>query len=75
MCLLYGWTREYVVDCLSCEEINIFYQEGTERDLWRRGWNIDIKDDFIEEDFKQLRDMYYSDEELAEIEKHKNGNK
>ena len=67
---MYGWTREYIVDNLSFDDVEIFYREGMESDLIRRGF--DIKRGEKNDNIDDLRELYYTEEELKTIEKYKN---
>lgn len=73
VCLLYGWKREYILEKLTWSQLKLFYEIGHRADYERRGWKFN--EVVTEEQKKELRDLYYTEEEKAEIERFKNNRK
>lgn len=66
---MYGWKREYIINNLSNKDIEIFYVEGMQSDLMRRGFKIDRKDKF--ESIEDIQERYYTPEEIKKQEEYK----
>ena len=71
-CLLYGWSREYVIG-LTFDDIEKFYTLGKKSDLRRRGF--DIKDKPTQEEIEADKELLFTQEERETIERFKNKNK
>ena len=71
--MIYGWYPDWVLDNLSVEEIGMYYHEGMKADLYRHQFNIDRSKDITQEEREALHEMYYTPEELKNLEEFKKG--
>lgn len=66
---MYGWTPDYIRDNLSVKDIEIFYTEGMQSDLMRRGFKIDRKEET--QSIEELKDWYWTPEQIKQQEEYK----
>jgi len=70
---MYSWPREYITS-LSFDDAEIFYREGKEIDLRRRGFDLEEKKPTMEER-EAAWETYYTEEERNEMKKYMGLNK
>ena len=66
---MYGWKPEYIINSLSIKDIEIFYTEGMQSDLLRRGFKIDRKEET--QSIEELKEFYWTPEQIKQQEEYK----
>lgn len=68
--MIYGWTKEYILEHLTFKQLNLYFKHGYRHDMERRGFKF--KDDQREDmSWEEIRQLYYTPEELEEQRKAK----
>jgi hypothetical protein len=67
---MYGWNREYIINNLSMKDIEIFYVEGMQSDLLRRGFKVNRTEET--KSIEELKEWYdYTPEEIEAEKRYK----
>lgn len=59
LCAIYGWKKEYLLENLTLRQLSLYYKYGRRYDMYKHGFTFKEE----QEDFDDLRKIYYTEEE------------